>query len=71
MSLLSRIWRLERARVGKDGLTEDGLGRRRRAQRRGRMWREKEVEQWDGEDGLGKSEEKIFNWKRQSIKRKF
>ena len=30
-----------------------------------------EVERWDGEDGLGKSEEKIFNWKRQSIKRKF
>ena len=28
MSLLSRIWRLERAWVGKDGLTEAGLGRK-------------------------------------------
>ncbi len=31
----------------------------------------KETEGRLGKDGLGKSEEKIFNWKRQSIKRKF
>ena len=28
MGVLCRIWRLERARGGKDGLTEAGLGRK-------------------------------------------
>ena len=28
MGVLGRIWRLERARGGKDGLTEAGLGRK-------------------------------------------
>jgi hypothetical protein len=28
MGVPGRMWRLERARVGKDGLTEAGLGRK-------------------------------------------
>lgn len=34
---------------------EDGLGRWGRAQRMGRMWRGKEVEQWDGYGRLGET----------------
>ena len=43
---------------GKTPDGKDGLGERGRAQRMGRIWREKGTERWEGEDGLGKSEEK-------------